>query len=184
MVKSYLSNRKQFVYNKESSSQIIKNITCGVPQGSILGPLLFLLYINDLYKASTLTTVNFADDTNLVQLHENIEILFNNMNNELKRISYWFRKNKLSLNTDKTKFILFHPTSKKKRIQNILPDLFIDNTIIKREKFTKFLGVIIDENLSWSQQIDSISMKVAKNIGVLYKARYILNKKQLTQLYY
>ena len=100
MLKSYLNNWKQFVYADESISSNLLNITCGVPQGSILGPLLFLIYINDLFKASNLTTIMFADDSNLFLSHNNISTLFKNMNIELVKVSNWFRLNKLSLNID------------------------------------------------------------------------------------
>ena len=94
----------------------------------------------------------------------------------------WFRANKLSLNSKKTKYLLFH--SSKKQIPDLLPNISIDMNRIEREKVTKFLGVLIDENLSWKQQIDSVWKKVSKGIGILYGARNFLNKKLLKQLYF
>lgn len=115
-LKSYLSNRKQYVHSDGVLKQLL-NIKCGVPQGSILGPLLFLIYVNDFYKASNLLNeIMFADDTNLFLTHKNLNILFNSMNTELQEISSWFKSNKLSLNIDKTKWTIFHPTSKKEII--------------------------------------------------------------------
>ena len=112
-LKSYLSNRKQYIYVDNISKQLLE-ITCGVPQGSILGPLLFLIYVNDFYKASnTLNEVMFADDTNLFLSHKDLNTLFLNMNTELHKVSTWFKSNKLSLNIDKTKWSIFHPLSKK-----------------------------------------------------------------------
>ena len=106
------------------------------------------------------------------------------MNNELQNVSQWFKANKLSLNTKKTKFSLFHQISRKHIIPEELPVLMLDNIVIKRDKITKFLGVYIDENLSWKPQIENVSTKVAKSIGILYKSRHILNKSLLKQLYF
>ena len=104
-LKSYLSNRQQFVSidNVESSPL---NIKCGVPQGSILGPLLFLIYINDIVNSSTvLAFVLFADDTNIVLSHTNLNELIDTLNAELRKVSSWFKCNKLSLNISKTNFM-------------------------------------------------------------------------------
>ena len=114
LLKNYLSDRKQYVYYNDTSMDL-QQIICGVPQGSILGPLLFLIYVNDLYKASsTLTEVMFVDDTNLFISNRNIEKLFADMNTELTKITDWFKANKLSLNVKKTKWTLFHSSSKKR----------------------------------------------------------------------
>ena len=111
---SYLRNRYQFVSFDNGKSTTLLKILCGVPQGSILGPLLFLIYVNDLHKASSdLLPVMFADDTNIFLSSKNIIELFSKMNQELKNIALWFQCNKLSLNVKKTKFSLFHSARKK-----------------------------------------------------------------------
>ena len=111
--KSYLSNRKQYVYSNGESSQL-KDITCGVPQGSVLWPLLFLIYINDLPNISKLLQFFlFADDTNIYYEAESSEQLEQVINKELKKLHTWLMVNRLSLNMDKTNYyIMFHPYNK------------------------------------------------------------------------
>ena len=126
----------------------------------------------------------FADDTNLFISDENIGELFQQMNNELKSVSTWFKVNKLSINTDKTKWKIFHPTSKKHFMPTKFPELSTDSINLKRETVTKFLGVFIDQIVTWKPHINTISTKISKSIGILYRARLIIPKKQLNQLYY
>ena len=136
--KSYLSNRKQFISSQDISGRCL-DITCGVPQGSILGPLPFLIYVNDLFKASNpLMEVMFADDTNLFLSHKNIDTLFAIINVELENVSTWFKSNKLSLNVNKTKWSLFHPLSKRQFLPQTMPNLVIGDAHIKREHVTIF----------------------------------------------
>ena len=107
-IQSYLSNRRQYVCYNNSNSEF-KEIKCGVPQGSILGPLLFILYINDMCDVSKLLhIILFADDTNIFYSASNIDDVTNVVNNELKQLGLWFRANKLSLNVNKTNFIMFN----------------------------------------------------------------------------
>ena len=109
---SYLSNRKQYVHINGEPSQL-ENITCGVPQGSVLGPLIFLIYINDLPRISeVLQFYLFADDTNIYYETESIDKLEKIINKELKKLYTWLIVNRLSLNIKKTNFLVFHPYNK------------------------------------------------------------------------
>ena len=177
---SYLTDRQQFVtYNGvKSRNQLIK---CGVPQGSILGPLLFLIYINDLASVCECTfPILFADDSNLFISGRDPDLIMRTMNNELKELSLWLKANKLSLNIKKTHFMIF--SSKNKPHPNIC--INIDGETINETAKTKFLGVIIDNKLSWKDHILYISGKLARGTGVLLKVRRYLMKETLISLYY
>ena len=138
----YLTGRKQFVVNLENG---LLDIVCGVPQGSILGPLLFLIYVNDLCKASNkLTPIMFADDTNLFMSNKNIKQPFSDMNTELENVNIWLKANKLSLNVDKTKYMLFHNTNQSDNLPIKLPKLIMNSTVIEQVSYIKFLGILVD----------------------------------------
>jgi hypothetical protein len=178
---NYLTNRKQFVQINDVDSSL-QLTTCGVPQGSILGPLLFILYINDLVNTSKLATfIMFADDTNLFFKHNNITVLFDMINIELANISQWFKLNKLSLNIKKTNYILFQGGNREKNIGNL--NIVIDNVKIERVEKTKFLGVIINSRLNWNDHIKTVCNKISKNIGILFKIRHNLTPATLLMLY-
>ena len=154
-LESYMTDRFQYVsYNGSNSSS--QKINCGVPQGSILGPLLFLIYINDLSSVSKiLTSILFADDTTLIYSHKNLDSLIKTFNVEMHEIVNWLNANRLSLNLDKTKFMIFRPKGKLSEP----PKLIVNNTQIKQVKKFKFLGVFIDEQLTWFDHIKYISSK-------------------------
>ena len=175
---SYLSHRIQYVkYNGILSK--IAVIKYGVPQGSILGPLLFILYLNDLYKASKLTElVLFADDSNLFIKGHNLEETIINLNTELSKISEWFRANELSLNLNKTHYMIFS-NKNVKRHSNVK----IDQTILDKVESTTFLGVDIDSKLSWKSHIYKINNKLSKSIAILYRMKNLMTREWKMKLY-
>ena len=180
---SYLSNRKQYIEIGENNKTDLKYVTCGDPDGYILGPL--QVNVNDLPNTSRLLDlIMFADDTNLFFNHKDIKYLFTVINNELVNIKDWFTANNLFLNMEKAKYSFFHKPSKKDDIPLRLPKLIISNYEIKKEESNKFLGVLLDQHLTWKDNIKLTENKIAKNIGILYKARPYLDKRALLYLYY
>ena len=158
-----MTNRKQYIHIANDSKSDLRNTTCGVPHGSILGPLLFLVYVNDFPSSSKiLNAIMFADDTNLFHEHKNIIKLFATVNEELMNINDWFVANKLSLNVGKTEYSLFQKPSRVDDLPLKLPQLSINNQEIKRASYTKFLGVLLDENLSWKEHLKYNENKIAK----------------------
>lgn len=178
-LQSYLSNRKQFVqFNHKKST--CRNITCGVPQGSILGPSLFLLYINDICKSSKIIKfILFADDTTLLFSGTELGKLLNEITIELHNLKKWFNMNKLSLNLKKTKLVTFGT-----RKYNLPIQITVDNTIIERVQKNVFLGVVVDEKLCWKPHISHVRIKVAKCIGVMKRCSLVLNPNALFILYH
>ena len=179
LIKSYLDQRKQFV-NFSGYESTCEKIDVGVPQGSVLGPLLFLVHINDLQNNTNLKILNFADDTLLYRTFEKKTYLQDNenLNLELQKVSNWLKENKLKLNVDKTRTILFHP-GKSVFWKNLNFEVKIGKTAVKMVKSYKYLGVIIDNNLNWTEHIEMVKSKLLKAIGVLYKTRYFLNENSL-----
>ena len=175
--KSYLENRKQYVCYSNISS-VTMPITHGVPQGSILGPLLLILYINDLAGVSEmLFTILVADDTTILIEGTQVNSMITSLNSELAKLTEWHKANKLSINVSKTDYMVFHRSRQKLDKGDIL----LDNTIIKQVSFTKFLGIIMDDKLKWIHHISYIKNKIYKRI---LKARKVLKRKVLLQLYH
>ena len=177
-VESYLANRKQYVCMNSSRSDLLQ-IRCGVPHGSILGPKFFILYINDICNCSNiLQFILFADDTNIFYSSSQYETLSTIISHELSNLKIWFALNKLSLNVLKTNYMVF---SSKTVFKNI--NIVFDEQLIERVHTTKFLGVIIDDKLSWHHHIAYVCKKLNKSLSVIYKVKDILNVNSLKHLY-
>ena len=148
-----------------------RRITCGIPQGSILGPLLFIIYINDLPNCLKHTTPRmFADDTSLTAVGKTFNEVEEIANKDLKNVKAWLSSNKLSLNIAKTEYLLIGSRPKIKRM-DVQPTVKIDTCPIKRVKCAKMLGVEIDEHLNWEKHIECIASKVSSGIGALKKLK-------------
>lgn len=176
--KSYLYNRNQFVVvNGHSSS--LTNITTGCPQGSVLSSLIFLLYIDDMHRCTpNLHFTHYADDTLVYYMHDSFQSLSNILNSGLNDISIWLKCNKLLLNTDKSNYLIF---SNKKSIPDL--NIKIDNTNIERVKSIKFLGVIIDEKISFAEHIQQTKTKISRAAGIMYKLSTVVPTTTLKCLY-
>ena len=178
---SYLTDRKQYVFYNGTSSDIA-TISCGVPQGSVLGPLLFLIYINDLPNISDkLSFFLFADDTNIYYESNDLIELEKTVNKELKLLTLWLNLNRLALNVSKTNFVIFR-SNKRALNHNVI--LIMNRRAIEQKDHVKYLGVLMDQHLSWKQQISSVSKKISRGIGVLAKLRGNMDKKLLVNIYY
>ena len=178
--KSYLTDRTQFVTFNDKQSNYM-DITCGVPQGSVLGPLLFIIYTNDLPDClSHCETILFADDTTIYESSTDVKYLYTNMNKNLENLSDWFKSNKLSLNISKTNYILF--TNSKTNVEHF--KLHICNTQIDRTNKTKFLGLHIDTNLKWNYHIDYIKARISGSLYAINKIKHFVPTSLLVTLYY
>ena len=175
----YLNNRKQrtIINNIYSNSE---QITCGVPQGSILGPLLFNLYFNDIAKTSLLTTRLFADDAYFSYHSKNSNLLQVTVNKELSKINNWLKVNKLSINYSKTSYIIF--TNKKKN--NLEFNISMENNQLQRVLHIKYLGIVIDEKLKWRQHIETLRTKISRASYILSKLRHYVDLNTLKLTYY
>ena len=179
--KSYLSNRKQFVtINGVSSEENI--IQHGVPQGSVLGPLLFLLYINDLHNAiKHCSTIHFADDTSLIIKNKSLKQMKKYLNFDLKNLSKWLKANMISLNTSKTELLLFRHPNKN---LNYNVKAKINGKVIKPSKYVKYLGIYIDSYLNWKFNTNILAAKLSRSLGMLSKIRHYVNIETLKSIYF
>ena len=183
---SYLTERVQStLIGSEVSTKL--PTACGVPQGSVLGPLLFLLYVNDLCRSSDkLSFYLFADDTNLLYADRDINSLERVVNAELRKVQEWLVANRLTLNAKKSNFVIFHPYQKKLDRDVILKIFDIetnDFVLLDQKTYIKYLGILIDSNLTWKYHISYITSKISKTIGVIARLRHFVPTSTLLTLY-
>ena len=180
ILRSYLEGRSQYVCYGGFESERGK-VECGVPQGSVLGPLFFILYVNDMIRAAEeLALVLFADDTSIFVKGRSREELFAKVNRGLAQLSVWFRCNKLTLNLKKTEYVYFGGPGGR-----IVPrgGIKIGGDEIKRVEGVRFLGVWVDEGLRWTEQIEKVKSKVSRLLGILGRASAVLGGEAVHMLY-
>ena len=180
LTESYLSNRQQFVSINNVTS-CSKPISIGVPQGSILGPLLFLIYVNDLPNATSCQPRLFADDTYLVLKNSTLNELETNCNLELQNLHRWCNANELQINPEKFKAVILLP-----KLNSPEPELDIcyNTARISLSDSSKYLGVILDKKLNFQPHLLSLNKRVSRSVGILSKLRYFFPSSTLLLLYH
>ena len=168
VIRSFLSNRQQCVcldrtYSKSSIQKF------GVPQGSVLGPILFLLYINDLPLSITETCELFADDTTIHTSHSDLNVLFTNLQENINQLVNWTELNHMSLNDQKTKFMVITSRQKRQNLSTSMPNILVNNTTVDEVCTHKILGVTLDNNLCWTPHINILSKRISQKIFQLSK---------------
>ena len=178
---SYLSNRKQYVSINGYHSNLA-DVKFGVPQGSVLGPLLFLIYINDLNQALKFCKIHhFADDTNLIHFSKSVNRLNKHVNLDLKNLTYWLNANKIALNVKKTELKIFK--HQRKRLDSPIK-IKLNRKRLYPSKSVKYLGIKIDESLNWKQHIHNIAIKLYRANTLLYTIRNFVNRHILRAIYF
>ena len=146
-----------------------------MPQGSILGPLLFLIYINDLHFATKYCKVHhFADDTNLLNFNNSVKKIIKQVGHDLKYLSYWLKANKICYNFSKTEVVLFKSVRKQ---TDATLRLKLNGKRLYTTNLVKYLGIKIDENLNWHEQINNVAVKLNRANAMLSKVRHFVHKK-------
>ena len=156
----------------------MENVTCGVPQGSTLRPLLFILYMNDLPLNTNFKVNLFADDTNRIMSGSDAKQLEMDVNNELANVDTWMRKNKLSINFSKPEYMLISRKKEKSQFK-----IFKNDNEISKNDHTKYLGVLLDNKLTWHYHIEKVRTKVIKGIWAIARLRNLVSTKILN-IYY
>ena len=177
--RSYLSNRKQYISIKDCNSPTT-TVNMGVPQGSILGPALFLLYINDMYRASLdVKFIHFADDTTIVAASDRECTLFNKINRSLISVNRWLCLNRLSINLKKTKYMVISDN-----YVSGVHAIRMRTRIVEKTDSIKFLGIILDDKLSFCNHVSHLAGKLSRAIGIINRITYLIPFRQLLNLYY
>ena len=176
---SYLSKRLQFVFVNNYKSHE-KEVKCGIPQGSNLGPILFSLYVNDIPAITKFSVRLFADDTVLIMSNSDLKELNKTANCELKKIEKWLSVNKLTLNYSKTSFMLFSPKSKCANDFSLSMRGKKINEVVE----AKYLGIHVDEKLNWNVHIQNICKKISQYCGIFYNLSHCIHQNHLQLLYH
>lgn len=181
IVRSYLQDRKQFVTIGDSQSSL-KSSGVGVPQGSNIGPLLFLLYVNDLNRLQLKGTPRlFADDTALFYPHLDADAIVEHMTEDLSILSQYFSSNLLSLNVMKTKYMMFHSSRKIFQQRN---QVLLNSSCIEQVSSFKYLGLMLDSTLSWANHIKNVEKKVSSLCGIMRRVSHFVSRRILLNFYF
>ena len=156
------------------------DIECGVPQGSILGPLLFLLYVNDLPNIIDLSGILFADDTCVLSSSKSLSTVVKDTNEKLKRLDKWFITNMLTVNYTKTNYMVFSGT----RSSPFNGTIRMGNCTLSKVSSTKYLGLMIDDQLNQKAQVSYLRTKIASYSNIMYKLRYLVPLESCVSVYY
>ena len=173
LISLFLSNRKQLVCINTIKSDFLP-VKYGIPQGSVLGPLLFSLYINDLPLFIKALCELFADDTTIRSSHSNLNNLFLSLQESINNLLQWTELNHMSLNSYKTKYMAITTRQKRQNISSRMP-LYIGNEKIVEVTTHKVLGVTIDNNLSWTNHVNKLTKRVSQKLNQLTKIKHFLN---------
>ena len=176
---SYLTNRQQCVRIGSNVSSL-RTIEAGVPQGSVLGPLLFLIFINDLVTKIEFSNIRlFADDTCIFLSGENMDDVATKLNNDLKNIEEWSQNWLVEFSASKTKSLNISNSTK----VDCLPNLFLNTAVIENVTQHKHLGLILDQKLSWTDHVDLVISNCMKRLNIMKKLKYVLDRKSLETIY-
>lgn len=178
---SYLLDRKQYVSHPEKDSSM-ETIVCGVPQGLVLGPLLFTIYLNDLVNSTNFSVTLFADDTCLYASSSSYSQLCHLVSTEMQQVNLWMEVNKLTINPSKTQMLLIN--TKAYSYIDLPPFLILNNTPITPITEAKYLGLVIDDKLSWKPLVKQLCSKLSRSVGILSKIRHFLPKSVLRSVYF
>ena len=182
LIESYLTNRQQYVQINDRKSNL-RPISCGVPQGSVLGPLLFILYINDLANCCSIGKIRiFADDTAVYFSCVDISEFLHLATTIMSQLDKWFSDNLLTLNTEKSYYCIFRTTQN--HLINLPDEIEFNNKSIKRAKSIKYLGITLDEFLDWNEHITNIGKSLKSLFSVFYNIRRYLTLEHIKVIYY